>query len=129
MNVATHLLADVFRGEVEAAILVSNDSDLALPLTIARTLVPVGTVNPGTNPLAGALRGLPGEGGRTLLAVGRSLSTGNRGRRGHILGTNRRNPSEHIVSFRRSAPFRRRDPWPRLTALANHPDVERGRGR
>ena len=54
MNVATHLLADVFRGEVEAAIVVSNDSDLALPLTIARTLVPVGTVNPGTNPLAGA---------------------------------------------------------------------------
>ena len=52
MNVATHLLADVFRGEVEAAIVVSNDSDLALPLTIARTLDPVGTVNPGTNPLA-----------------------------------------------------------------------------
>jgi hypothetical protein len=41
---------------------ISNDSDLALPLTIARTLVPVGTVNPGTNQLAGALRGLPGEG-------------------------------------------------------------------
>jgi hypothetical protein len=62
VNVATHLLTDVFRGEVQGAIVISNDSDLALPLTIARTLVPVGTVNPGTNPLAGALRGLPGEG-------------------------------------------------------------------
>lgn len=62
VNVATHLLADVFRREVNAAIVISNDSDLALPLTIARTLVPVGTVNPGTKPLAGALRGLPGDG-------------------------------------------------------------------
>ena len=62
VNVATHLLADVFRHEVEAAIVISNDSDLALPLEIARTLVPVGTVNPGNKPLAGALRGLPSEG-------------------------------------------------------------------
>lgn len=62
VNVATHLLADVFRREVDAAIVISNDSDLALALTIARTLVPVGTVNPGTNPLAGALRGLRTEG-------------------------------------------------------------------
>ncbi|KAA1249828.1 NYN domain-containing protein [Mycobacterium simiae] len=29
-NVATHLLADIFRGDVEAAIVISNDSDLAL---------------------------------------------------------------------------------------------------
>jgi hypothetical protein len=62
VNVATHLLTDVFRGEIQGAIVISNDSDLALPLTIARTLVPVGMVNPGANPLAGALRGLPGEG-------------------------------------------------------------------
>lgn len=62
VNVATHLLADVFRGEVQAAIVISNDSDLALPLEIARTLVPVGTVNPGNKPLAGALRGLPNDG-------------------------------------------------------------------
>lgn len=62
VNVATHLLADVFRREVEAAIVISNDSDLALPLSIARSLVPVGTVNPGDKPLAGALRGLRNEG-------------------------------------------------------------------
>ena len=62
VNVATHLLADVFRGEVQAAIVISNDSDLALPLSIARTLVPVGTVNPSTNPVAGDLKGDPNEG-------------------------------------------------------------------
>lgn len=62
VNVATHLLADVFRGEVDAAIVVSNDSDLALPLSIARSVVPVGTVNPGTKQLAGALKGDRGEG-------------------------------------------------------------------
>ena len=28
VNVATHLLADVFTGEVEAAMVISNDSDL-----------------------------------------------------------------------------------------------------
>jgi hypothetical protein len=62
VNVATHLLADVFRQEVDAAIVISNDSDLALPLTVARSMVPVGTVNPGSKPLAGALRGLKSDG-------------------------------------------------------------------
>lgn len=57
VNVATHLLADIFQQTVDAAIVVSNDSDLALPLRVARTQVPVGTVNPGSKPLAGALRG------------------------------------------------------------------------
>ena len=58
VNVATHLLSDIFTREVDAAIVISNDSDLALPLEIARTLVPVGTVNPGKKQLAGALRGV-----------------------------------------------------------------------
>jgi hypothetical protein len=62
VNVATHLLADIFRGDVDAAIVISNDSDLALPLSIARTVVPVGTVNPGTKQLAGALKGNRDEG-------------------------------------------------------------------
>ncbi|UZF45377.1 NYN domain-containing protein [Rhodococcus rhodochrous] len=62
VNVATHLLASIFMQEVDAAIVISNDSDLALPLTIARTMVPVGTVNPGSKPLAGALRGRRDDG-------------------------------------------------------------------
>ncbi|MBY6367078.1 NYN domain-containing protein [Rhodococcoides corynebacterioides] len=62
VNVATHLLADVLTNQVDGAIVISNDSDLALPLEIARTFVPVGTVNPGDKPLAGALRGLKTDG-------------------------------------------------------------------
>ncbi|HVX23523.1 MAG TPA: NYN domain-containing protein [Acidimicrobiales bacterium] len=56
VNVASHLLADVFNGEVEAAVVISNDSDLALPLKMARQRVPVGLVNPGVRYLAGALK-------------------------------------------------------------------------
>lgn len=62
VNVATHLLADVLLGQVEGAIVISNDSDLALPLSIARGFVPVGTINPGIKPLAGALKGDRNEG-------------------------------------------------------------------
>jgi hypothetical protein len=62
VNVATHLLRDVLSGAVDAAIVISNDSDLALPLKIARGSVPVGTINPSTNYLAGALRGKASQG-------------------------------------------------------------------
>ncbi|WP_369045761.1 NYN domain-containing protein [Sinomonas sp. P10A9] len=62
VNVATHLLADVLQRHVDAAIVISNDSDLALPIRIAREHVPVGVINPGKKPLAGALKGLPDDG-------------------------------------------------------------------
>ncbi len=62
VNLATHLLVDVLDENVDAAIVISNDSDLALPIRVARGNVPVGVVNPGTGPLAGRLRGLPFEG-------------------------------------------------------------------
>ncbi|RXZ71897.1 NYN domain-containing protein [Agromyces albus] len=62
VNVATHLLADVLQGRVDAAIVISNDSDLALPIRIAREHVPVGLINPQTKQLAGALKGLPTDG-------------------------------------------------------------------
>lgn len=62
VNVAAHLLADVLQSKVDAAIVVSNDSDLALPIRIAREHVPVGVLNPGTNPLAGALKGSATDG-------------------------------------------------------------------
>ncbi|MGN6372185.1 MAG: NYN domain-containing protein [Solirubrobacteraceae bacterium] len=57
VNVATHLLLDVLGGTVDAAVVVSNDSDLELPLRIARETVPVGLLNPGVKPLAGKLKG------------------------------------------------------------------------
>jgi len=62
VNVATHLLVDLFSGTIDAAMVVSNDSDLAFPIHVARDRVPVGVVNPGTAPLAGKLRGTPSDG-------------------------------------------------------------------
>jgi hypothetical protein len=62
VNVAAHLLLDILRGDVDAAIVVSNDSDLKLPVREARNRVPVGTVNPHRRQLAGALRGTAADG-------------------------------------------------------------------
>lgn len=63
VNVATHLLNDVLTNAVDAAIVISNDSDLALPIRIAREHVPVGVINPQrTKPLAGALKGSAHDG-------------------------------------------------------------------
>lgn len=62
VNVASHLLIDVFERRVDAAVIISNDSDLALPIRYARQRVPVGLVNPTKNYRAGALGGAPGDG-------------------------------------------------------------------
>lgn len=62
VNVATHLLVDVLTRAVDAVIVISNDSDLALPLAVARQYVPVGLINPSPNQLAGALKGNPDDG-------------------------------------------------------------------
>ena len=62
VNVASHLLLDVLGQHVDAAVVISNDSDLAFPLAEARKRVPVGTINPTRNPLATDLRGAPDEG-------------------------------------------------------------------
>jgi uncharacterized LabA/DUF88 family protein len=55
VNVATHLLMDIFAEAIEAAVVVSNDSDLALPVRVARDRIPVGLINPGKRPTAGNL--------------------------------------------------------------------------
>lgn len=57
VNVAAHLLCDVLTGAVEAAVVITNDSDLGLPLRMVRDVVPVGTINPQIGYTAGALRG------------------------------------------------------------------------
>ncbi|ASR33717.1 hypothetical protein BAY61_00505 [Prauserella marina] len=62
VNVATHLLVDVLSGYVDAAVVISNDSDLGLPLKLIRDHVPVGVVNPSTGWLAGALQGKATDG-------------------------------------------------------------------
>lgn len=62
VNVATQLLLDVLGGTVDAAVVISNDSDLRLPVTEARLRVPVGLVNPTKKYTAGALSGQPHTG-------------------------------------------------------------------
>jgi uncharacterized LabA/DUF88 family protein len=52
--VATHLLVDIFKGNADAVVVVSNDSDLKLPISLARQHVPVGLLAPGGR-LAGDL--------------------------------------------------------------------------
>lgn len=62
VNVASHLLVDVLLGDIDAAVVISNDSDLRYPVQQARQRVPVGVVNPSPNALAGDLRGTAAEG-------------------------------------------------------------------
>jgi uncharacterized LabA/DUF88 family protein len=62
VNVASHLLMDAMSGRVDAAVVVSNDSDLRFPVQQVRRQVPVGLVNPRGTAFAGDLRGSPGEG-------------------------------------------------------------------
>lgn len=62
VNVASHLLIDVLSDSVDAAVVVSNDSDLALPIRFARGRVPVGMVNPTPSYFAGKLEGNPAYG-------------------------------------------------------------------
>lgn len=62
VNVASHLLLDIFNHRIDAASVISNDSDLAFPLAEARKLVPLGTVNPSPAHLAGDLRGTATDG-------------------------------------------------------------------
>lgn len=62
VNVATHLVADVLSRTVDRAVVVSNDSDLRMPVELARTHVPLGVVNPTPRYPAGALNGSPTDG-------------------------------------------------------------------
>ncbi|MGH3281116.1 MAG: hypothetical protein ACRDNW_18545 [Trebonia sp.] len=59
VNVISHLLVDVLRGDVDAAVVISN---LRCPVQQARQRVPVGVVNPSQNQLAGDLRGSVADG-------------------------------------------------------------------
>lgn len=68
VNLASHFLLDVLGCTVDAAVIVSNDSDLRSPVQEARKRVPVGMVNPGSAYTAGALSGSPSNAfGRFLL--------------------------------------------------------------
>lgn len=49
VNLATYLLADAFRQDCQAAVVITNNSDLAEPIRVVRHELglPVGIVNPG----------------------------------------------------------------------------------
>lgn len=59
VNVAAHLLVDVLANGFDAAVVISNDSDLRWPVQEARRRVPVGMMNPGSGYTAGHLSGVP----------------------------------------------------------------------
>lgn len=61
VNLASHLLIDVLTAAVDAAVVISNDSDLVYPIAFAKTRVPVGLVNP-TSGLTSRRITLPDEG-------------------------------------------------------------------
>ncbi len=46
VNVGSHLLVDVLEERIDAAVVVSNDTDLRFPVQFTRSRVPVGLVNP-----------------------------------------------------------------------------------
>ena len=48
VNIASHMLADGFQKQFDAAILISNDSDLAAPMQIIKEVIgkPVGLISP-----------------------------------------------------------------------------------
>lgn len=51
VNIATYLIMDGYDGDYEQAVVISNDSDLALPIRMAhdKLNLPVGVVNPNLN--------------------------------------------------------------------------------
>ena len=65
VNVASHLFIDVLDHRIDAALVISNDSDLAFPLQEVRLRVPLGLVNPTLGQTAGKLKGemMDGVGG------------------------------------------------------------------
>ena len=62
VNVASHLLIDTLNKEIDAAVVISNDSDLEFHMNYVRQSIPIGTVNPTNRYLAGKLRGNPSDG-------------------------------------------------------------------
>lgn len=61
VNLATHLISDALAGKVDAAIVISNDTDLQLPLELAGRHIPIGLVSPFYKNVAGGLRQVTGS--------------------------------------------------------------------
>jgi rRNA-processing protein FCF1 len=62
VNVAAHLLRDIYENEIDQALVITNDGDLGRAVAIARQRVPVAVVNPSRNATAQPLLGDPEDG-------------------------------------------------------------------
>jgi hypothetical protein len=62
VNLASQLLIDVFSGQVDAAIVISIDGDLAYPLKVARARIKIGLVNPNNSNTSAMLMGSAADG-------------------------------------------------------------------
>lgn len=62
VNLGAHLLIDLLDGNIDAAIVITNDGDLRFPLKYARQMIPVGLVNPNDKNTSHHLRGEISEG-------------------------------------------------------------------
>jgi uncharacterized LabA/DUF88 family protein len=56
VNVGSHLLIDTLEKRIDAAIVISNDSDLKFAIEHVRSVLPTGTINPSNRSTAGALK-------------------------------------------------------------------------
>ena len=59
VNMASHLLIDLLTNKLDGAIIVTNDSDFAYPISFAREKVPVGVINPRGIKTNTTLKGSP----------------------------------------------------------------------
>ena len=62
VNLASNLLIDLLTEKLDAAVVITNDTDLAFPISYARQLVPVGLINPRGSKTPTDLKGAPAEG-------------------------------------------------------------------
>jgi hypothetical protein len=76
VNLASRLLIDALTFQMDAAVVVSNDSDLALPVREVRERLPVGTVSPHPGPVHGSQRPLHSPRKRALVPLADSRRTG-----------------------------------------------------
>ncbi|PID53210.1 MAG: hypothetical protein CSB46_09430 [Micrococcales bacterium] len=62
VNIASHRLVGVLTNSIDAAVVISNESDLKLLVNLARQRVPVGLVSSTGGDFAGDLTGKPSDG-------------------------------------------------------------------
>lgn len=68
VNVATRLLEDTLLNIIDGALVLTNDSDLAEPIAVARKIIPVGVLNPHKGQISADLK--PHRGTESVNRIG-----------------------------------------------------------